>query len=265
MTWASSTASSPSSPATTTSSDSPPLPVLRRPSRAAEGGRGLSPEFPGQGNGLPLTTGPAFLIIKEQGRKVNRWYVGAPARARKREAGENPAQCRCCVSGVFSNYVTGEFPWEGRKTRLTLQPEYLPAYDARMSSPCIGRVQRPRCPAAGWWLCPLWGAAFCFPLAFHPLSRWDVLTCGAALCPAGACVCQHSRPGPLHHPPALPAADGCGTRAVLPGKLCIWERPRRSGPPRMCHFTEPPPCAHPPPPADGRAMPAGSIRKVVYP
>ena len=67
-----------------------------------------------------------------------------------------------------------------------------------------------------------------------------------------------ARPGPLHHP-ALPAADGCGTRAVLPGKLCIWERPRRSGPPRMCHFSEPPPCAQLSAPSGGRL---GDARRV---
>ena len=62
--------------------------------------------------GVLLTNSPGRAIIKitskYQGTQVSaeRWV--------KREAGENPAQCRCCVSGVVFVIIGKRFPRRGK-------------------------------------------------------------------------------------------------------------------------------------------------------
>lgn len=58
----------------------------------------------------------------------------------KREAGVNPAQCRCCIGGAVLighwGYALGR-----REPRWMPESEYLPVYDAQEASPVQGRVQ----------------------------------------------------------------------------------------------------------------------------
>ena len=75
--------------------------------------------------------------------KITSKYQGTQVSAErrvKREAGENPAQCRCCVSGVVFMIIGQRIPRRG-KPRWTLQSEDLPVYDAQKTSPGFGRVQ----------------------------------------------------------------------------------------------------------------------------
>ena len=62
-------------------------------------------------DGVTDCSGFVWLVLKLAGYKVPanmEWYTGAPPpRRRYREAGVIPAQCRCCVSEVFSKDVTG--------------------------------------------------------------------------------------------------------------------------------------------------------------
>ena len=55
----------------------------------------------------------------------------------KREAGVNPAQCRCCIGGAVLighwGYALGR-----REPRWMPESEYLPVYDAQEASPVQG-------------------------------------------------------------------------------------------------------------------------------
>lgn len=112
--------------------------------------------------------------------------------------------------------------WEGWKTRLTLQPEYLPTYDAHHvllvhwegAGPVA--VQRFVC-------CTLMGAAFC--LLFRPSTPLK-------LAPRGRCLPARSpAPGDAGQCPLLQtyARRGLGFQ----GSHYIWEQPRRRGCPCM--------------------------------
>ena len=77
------------------------------------------------------------IIADNNGIKITSKYQGTQVSAErwvKREAGENPAQCRCCVSGVVFVIIGKRIPRRG-KPRKTLQSEDLPVYDAQKNLP----------------------------------------------------------------------------------------------------------------------------------
>ena len=142
-----------------------------------------------------------------------------PVRDKNREAGANPEQCRCCVSGVFSMTPLGADSREGRKRRLTLQPEYLPAYDAQKNLLEHRRVQLPL-QVNGWFAVPFRGTVFYLPVVCHPSCELEMR--------GGASASAVPR-FPSKNP-ALPVADVCEARAVLPDRSFAYEgQSRRSG------------------------------------
>lgn len=82
-----------------------------------------------------------------------------------REAGVNPAQCRCCVSEASPIMSLGPLSREGGRVRLTLEPEYLPAHNAHENLRAHGRVHG--WPDCGLFAVPFWVWLFILPAAFQ--------------------------------------------------------------------------------------------------
>ena len=115
----------------------------------------------------------------------------------------------------------GADSWEGWKTRLTLQPEYLPVYDAQKTSSSIGGCRR-RCRSTAGLLYPPGGTAFLFACGlFHPSCVLEVRgTRLPARFPASPAKIRRSRlqmyakRGLCFQIEALPVRGSCGAAAV---------------------------------------------------
>lgn len=85
-----------------------------------------------------LTNSPRHAIIKITS-KYQGTQVSAERRV-KREAGENPAQCRCCVSGVVFMIIGGASREEENRVGRFSQKTCL-CMTHKKTSPGFGRVQ----------------------------------------------------------------------------------------------------------------------------
>ncbi len=155
----------------------------------------------------PLTFRQGACILKTRNGKVNyEWYAGALLRRAHREAGENPAQCRCCIGEAIP---TGH--WSvcsgktGNRARRLSQNTCL--YMTHKKSPRARESAVVYGLSIVLLLYSFWGTAFFMPI--FPLFRRGQGAVSANMPPVPPTI----SPGALSH-----RADVC----VLKSSSCLY-------------------------------------------